>query len=230
MSKIGLVIPWRPTPSRLKALDAVLDWYKTNLTDIEVFYADRPGEYWNAAGSRNDGVKRAQEAHCDVIIINDGDTIPEIEPLMESIEECQKDGMIHNPYTHCKYFDMEMTDKILSGSDAKLLKHTLYTGANGGIYVCTPEAWWSVGGMDEKFKQWGPEDSALEIAHKIIKGKPFIKHEGYIYCLGHELQIHDKGFHSSHQNNIKLYTLYTQATSAQRILWLVNEKDFSQLS
>jgi len=184
LSKIGLVIPWREQPSRIKPLEHVLDWYKTNLTDIEVFYSDRPGKYWSAAGSRNDGVKKAQEAHCDVIIINDADTIPEIEPLLEAIENCQKDGMVHNPYNFCKYYDKEATNKILSGIDINLIRHSReYTEANGGIYVCTPEAWWSIGGMDEKFIQWGGEDSAFELAHTIIKGSKLIKHTGTIYCL-----------------------------------------------
>lgn len=222
--KLGLVIPWREQPSRIKPLQAVLHWYETNLGDIEIFYSDRPGEYWNASASRNDGVKRAQEAHCDVIIINDGDTIPEIEPLMEAIENCQTDNMIHNPYRLCKYFDKEMTDKILDGADAKLLKHTLYTEANGGIYVCTPKAWWSVGGMDEKFMQWGGEDSAFELAHTIIKGNKLIKHDGYIYCLGHDAQIHDPGFNFNHLRNIELYWLYYSASTPERMLALVKQK------
>jgi predicted glycosyltransferase involved in capsule biosynthesis len=222
--KLGLVIPWREQPSRIKPLEAVLDWYKTNLIDIEVFYSDRPGEYWNAAASRNDGVKRAQEAHCDVIIINDADTLPEIEPLLKAIEECQKDNMIHNPYRLCKYFDKDMTDKIFQGADIKLVKHKLYTEANGGIYVCTPEAWWSVGGMDEKFIQWGGEDSAFELAHSIIKGRKIVKHDGYIYCLGHDQQIYDPGFNFNHLRNIELYWLYYSASTPERMLALVKQK------
>jgi len=222
--KIGLVIPWRETPSRIKPLEMVLDWYQTNLPDIEIFYADRPGEYWNAAGSRNDGVKKAQDAHCDVIIINDGDTIPEIEPLLEAIEQCQQDNMVHNPYRLCKYFDKEMTELVLAGGDVKLLKHTLYTEANCGIYVCTPEAWWSVGGMDEKFIQWGGEDSAFELAHTVIKGSKLVKHDGYIYCLGHDTQIHDEGFNFNHLRNIELYWLYYSASTPERMLALVKEK------
>jgi hypothetical protein len=222
--KLGLVIPWREQPSRIKPLEAVLFWYKTNLADIEIFYSDRPGEFWNASASRNDGVKKAQEAYCDVIIINDADTLPEIEPLLEAIEHCQKDGMIHNPYRKCKYFDIEMTEKFFAGSDIKLLKHTLYTEANGGIYVCTPETWWSVGGMDEKFIQWGGEDTALELAHTVIKGNKLIKHDGYIYCLGHVQQIHDPGFNFHHLRNIELYWLYYSASTPERMLALVKQK------
>ena len=225
MSKIGLVIPWREQPSRIKPLQAVLAWYQTNLPDIEVFYADRPGEKWNAAASRNDGVKRAQEAHCDVIILNDADTLPEIKPLLEAIEQCKTDGLVHSPYNKCKYIDMEMSELYYVGKDIRLLKHTLFSPATGGIWVCTPEAWWSVYGMDEKFQQWGPEDAAFDISHRIIKGVPLVPHEGYIYCLGHVHQIHDEGFVPSQQFNIELYNLYLKATIPGRIKWLVNTKN-----
>ena len=225
MSKIGLVIPWREQPSRIKPLQAVLDWYQTNLPDIEIFYSDRPGEKWNAAASRNDGVKRAQEAHCDVIILNDADTLPEIEPLMEAIEQCKTDGLVHSPYNKCKYIDIEMSELYYSGKDIKLLKHTLFSPATGGIWVCTPQAWWDVYGMDEKFHQWGPEDAAFDISHRIIKGVPLVPHEGYIYCLGHVPQIYDEGFGPSHIHNMNIYDFYLKATTPGRIKWLVKTKN-----
>jgi hypothetical protein len=207
----------------------VLNWYQTNLPDIEVFYSDRPGQFWQAAASRNDGVKRAQEAHCDVIIINDADTLPEIQPLMEAIENCQKDGMVHNPYRLCRYYDKDATEKILNGISVDLVRHSReFNEANGGIYVCTPEAWWSVGGMDEKFIQWGGEDSAFELAHTIIKGNKLIKHDGCIHCLEHDYQIHDDGFVFNHIRNIELYWLYYSASTPERMLSLVKQKTINE--
>lgn len=222
--KIGLVIPWRETPSRIKPLEMVLDWYKTNLPDIEIIYADKPGEFWCASGSRNLGVRKAQEAHCDVVILNDADTLPELAPLLEAIEQCQTDGMVHNPYRLCKYFDMRMSELIYSGMDMRVLKHTLYTEANGGIWVCTPETWWSVGGMDEKFLQWGGEDNVFELAHTVIKGSKLVKHDGTIHCLGHQTQIHDPGFTYHHTRNFELYWLYYSATTPERMLALVKQE------
>jgi hypothetical protein len=119
---------------------------------------------------------------------------------------------------------MEMSEQFYAGKDIKLLKHTLYTEANGGVWVCTPQAWWDLGGMDEKFMQWGAEDSAFELAHKVIKGSKFVRHDGYIYCLGHEMQIHDPGFNQSQIKNIELYWLYYSASTPERMLALVKQK------
>lgn len=220
--KIGLVIPWRETPSRVKPLEAVLEWYQIHFSGIEVFYTDRPGSVWNASASRNDGVKRAQEAHCDIIIMNDADTIPEIKSLNEAIHAASRDSYVHNPYMQSKYLDEEETERYLN-KQVKLdeAKHMLYQESNGGIWVFRPEVWWEIGGMDENFKQWGFEDTAFELAHTIIKGIKLIKHSGYIYCLGHKTQIHDDRFNFSSIENRERFLLYYSANTPEKMLQLV---------
>ena len=219
-----LVIPWREQPSRIRLFKLVKDWYETNLPGIEIIYSNRPGEFWNAAASRNDGVKKAQEAHCDVVIINDADTIPEIEPLMEAIESCQRSNMIHNPYSHCKVFSEQETSSFYDGIKLQdIYCRTVFTTSNGGVYVCTPEAWWSVGGMDEKFMQWGYEDSALEEAHEVIKGTKLVKHNGYIYSLKHQEQLHDKGYNENYRRNRALFTRYLKITNPNEMLKLIKQ-------
>lgn len=222
--KIGLVIPWREQPSRIKPLEAVLDWYKTNLSDIEIFYADRPGEKWNAAASRNDGVKRAQEAHCDVIIVNDADTIPEIKPLLEAIEECQKDNMIHNPYTQARIMNEEETAPYYEGKSLYWLQGTEHYLANGGIYVCTPKSWWLLGGQDEKFMGWGYEDSAFDRVHQIVHGQQIKKHPGIIYSLGHKRAVENEDFYVLNSANRDIYLKYYENHTVESMINLVKQK------
>ena len=219
--KTVLVIPWKSTPSRERPLQAVLEWYKTNLPDIEIVFANASEDIWLPSASRNIGVKRAQEACADVVIINDADTIPEIESLLEAIENCQKDKLIHLPYRYCKYYTMGESEKYYDGTDINLLKRSLHD-SNGGVWVFTPETWWSVGGMDEKFQQWGKEDTALEIAHTVIKNTKFIRHDGFIYCFGHVKQIQDNGYEQSNIKNTDLYKKYLNTYTAEEMLELVN--------
>lgn len=224
--KIGIVIPWRATPSRLKALDIVLDWYKTNLTDIEVFYADRPG-IWNLAASRNDGVKKAQEAHCDVIIVNDADTIPEIESLTQAINGCLEDKLIHLPFSIVNYLDESETDAYVSGKREGLKARLFFNGVSG-VLVCKPEVWWELGGQDEKFVQWGGEDDAFHIAHKIIKRMPMVRHSGILYCFGHESQSKEKDFDINYQNNLALLYKYYKFDTAKEVLDFVKQKTIDE--
>ena len=171
----------------------------------------------------------AQEKGYDVIIINDADTIPEIEPLSKAIVACQKDGMVHNPYSKCKVFDKELTETIFPILELKkfeklmeIFPHQISSLSNGGIYVTTPEAWWSVGGMDEKFIQWGWEDSAFEIAHLVIKGVKLIKHNGFICSLSsHKLQSQDEGYNVNFNNNTRLHEKYLLIKNPEEMLEFV---------
>jgi len=222
--KTILVIPWKPTPSRKKPLQAVLDWYQTNLPDIEVIFANASDDMWLPSASRNLGVKRAQEARADVIIMNDADTIPEISSLLDSINAANNDNLIHLPYLNAKYLTEKSSEQYYNNE--KLIEdclHTLHTfpNVNGGIWVFKPETWWEIGGMDEHFKQWGYEDKALEIAHSIIKGHGFYRHEGTIYSFNHKEQWHDNKFNQTTAENRDHFMRYYQANTPEKMLKLI---------
>ena len=184
MSKIGVVIPWREEESRLKPLQYVLNWYSANLPNAEVFFADKPGE-WQHSGSRNIGVRKAQEAHCDIIICNDADTVPEIASLERAIEAAKSDLFIHNPYTMCHYLNKDATQAVLDGGSLNQSGVTVLNWVCGGIFVFQLDAWWRLGGMDEKITT-GPEDLALQRVHEVVNGTKINKHRGNIYCFWHE--------------------------------------------
>ena len=218
MVKIGLVIPWKETPSRVRPLQALLDWYKTNLPDIEIFFANASDSIWLPSASRNLGVRKAQEAHCDVIILNDADTLPELNALTEAIKAAQDDGLIHLPYTLCKYLDEEQSQYFYDGQSLdSLLPSQWFNDACGGVWVTTPETWWNIGGMDEKFKQWGAEDYALLHAHRVIKQLDMPRHEGTIYSLGHTKQEQDAGYNLSVSRNGDLWRMYLNITDAEEL-------------
>lgn len=238
--KIGLVIPWRSYPDRTEALDAVLNWYKENFPGIPIFFADRGGEHWQHSASRNDGVKQAQEAHCDLVIINDADTIPELDSLNSAIQAAKADRFIHNPYTICKYLSDHYTKQYLnksislkdipSGSqdkiyDANGIKEIWEINwACGGIFVCQTDAWWDLGGMDEKIVH-GPEDLCFQRVHEVVKGIPIVKHNGTIYALSHKqrerVTMVDRIMEF---NNLRLYNLYMNENNPKNILELVKKE------
>jgi hypothetical protein len=215
--KIGVIIPWREQPSRLVAFNALLDWYKNNMPNAKVYLADRVSTTWHMSASRNDGVRQAEADECDIVVVNDADTIPQLEPLMESIEAALKDKYIHNPYTEYRILDDDGTEDFVSGIDLKSCRHRTYNRSCSGVYVCTPQSWWLVGGQDEKFIGWAPEDVAMQRAHKVIHGINFIKHDGIVFALGHDKQ--EKGI--NFKNGNALYEKYHQTRTPDRMLKLV---------
>jgi hypothetical protein len=171
------------------------------------------------------GVKKAQEAHCDLLIIGDADSIPEINALNEAIEQAQVDGMIHNPYSVYKHLTFDSTQNYYKGMAVEDCQGSLHYDAVGGIWVCTPEAWWELGGMDEKFLQWGPEDRAFDVAHQVIKGSTFIKHDGWLISLAHDRQELEPAFQRTHLYNTLLFAKYISTRTPEEMLALVHKKD-----
>lgn len=225
MSKIGVVIPWREEASRLKPLEYLLEWYSKNLPEAEIFFADKPGE-WQHSGTRNLGVKKAQDALCDIIICNDADTIPEINSLLRAIESAKTNLLIHNPYTMCHYLDKDATQEILDGQpfghSSKGVR--MLNWVCGGVFVFQPEAWWRLGGMDEKITT-GPEDLAFERAHEVINGTKIIKHAGSIYCFWHErIEKETKEDWEREAYNQNLYARYLTASTPDEIIELVKSR------
>lgn len=220
--KLGIVIPWREQPSRIKPFEEVKKWYKENFPEAKMYFPDRKGEFWNPSGTRNDGMRMAESDGCDIIIFNDADTIPQIKPLREAIASAARDNFIHTAYTQFRLLGKNGTEEYFDGRMLEKCSHQKYLEGCFGINVCTPQAWWRVGGMDEKFLQWGYEDTCMNIAHKVINGRPFIKHDGIGFGLSHEEQPRSG---DKFNNNKMLHEEYLETTSPRDMLKLVERKE-----
>lgn len=217
--KVGIVIPWRSQPSRIPAFKAVVKWYEENLPEAKIYYADHPSDAWLMSATRNDGVRMAEADGVDVIVMNDADTIPQIVPLKESISSAYKDDLIHNPYNKYRVLELAGTKQHLEGGIPLIsCSHTSWNTACSGTNVFTPAAWWKLGGMDEKFKGWGWEDTAMEVAHKIINKVNFVKHNGIAFALGHTPQAKDG---KDNFTNEFLYNQYLKISSPKEMLAFV---------
>lgn len=182
---VAVVIPWRPKPDRQYALSVVKSWYKENLPDAKLIFADDNKEDFCLSGCRNIGVKSAEHSGANVVIINDADTIPEIEALQESIVAAHNDKYVHLPYTEYRALGLIGTREFKKGIALKDCGAFIVHGAVSGVYVTSPQTWWSHYGQDERFRGWGFEDAAWYTAHTVILGREPVRHEGKLYALNH---------------------------------------------
>lgn len=219
--KIGLVIPWRSQPSRIPPFESVISWYKTNFPSINIYLADRPG-VWNLSASRNDGVRMAQKDGCDVVIVNDADTIPEYLPVTEAIKDAYGDGYCHTPYTNYVMLTKGGTAQYIKrGTPLSRCAGRPYADACSGTYIATPDMWFSIGGQDEKFTGWGYEDNAWHRAHEIILGRKSIRHKGNCYAFNHVDQPHSG---PQYEANKILWSRYLEISDKDEMLKLVRSK------
>jgi hypothetical protein len=222
--KIGIIIPWREQPSRIKPFELVVAWYKKHYPEANMYFPDYPSDKWLPSHTRNLGVRMAEEDDCDLIIMNDADTIPMFHSLQKTVEEAYEDNYIHNPYFAYIQLSERSSKEYLNnlGTDLGDWDGLHIVNSNAGTWVFRPETWWSIGGMDEKFTEWGYEDSALEHAHEVIKGIKFKKHIGKVYALQHDLQ---PNIVRSAEINEKIYRQYLDIFDKDQMLRFVKLKN-----
>lgn len=184
--RVAVVIPWRPTESRIPLKEYVESWYHTNLPDADVLFIDSGHTYFNRSASRNKG--SALSLDYDVIVHNDADTVPSLEPLLSGIEKTYKTGFFSNPYSSYRMLDFENTQKVINQEiligDAE---YNEIPGACSGIVITTPKTFYEINGYDENFKEWGYEDIAIAIAHATILEAGFHIIPGVVYAMSHKI-------------------------------------------
>ncbi len=187
--RVAVVVPWRGgQPDRERHHETVRAHLRDLLPGAAHLDVDSGHQPFSRAGSRNLGVRLAQEAECDVVVLCDADTLPERGPLLDAIEGT-RDGLLHLPYVHYRAFSRAGTEAYLSGAPAAQCDVELaHDWATGGVWVIQPSSWWRAGGMDERFIAYAYEDTAYRIAADALLG-PTIKHPGTIWHLWHEQQM-----------------------------------------
>lgn len=206
----AVVIPWRPgTPERNAHHERVRDHLRWLLPDAAHLDVDSGHDPFSRAGSRNEGIRQAEAAGADVVVICDADTLPEAEPLHAAIEAAT-DGVLHLPYTWYRGLSRDGTEQFLTGMPATNCPTDLaHEWATGGVLVIQPDAWWAAGGMDERCTGWGFEDAIFRICADALLG-PTVKHAGTITHLWHP---QESGLGSpQHVANGQLCQRYVDAT------------------
>jgi len=197
---LTVVIPWREQPSRLPALKLLLDWYRDNMGDVDFQFVDSSDDHFNLAQSRNLGV--ASRAADEVMIINDADTIPELEPLYDAIAAAR--------HTEYHWLGPLGTAQYVDGVPLGECDSEVVSGACSGVYVTTPRTWASHAGQDERFRGWGFEDAAWYRAHIALIGQSPQRHLGRVYALHH---VEEPREGEQYDANAALMGRYRQAGS-----------------
>lgn len=203
--KIGIVIPWRPQPSRMAAKKFVVAHYKKMLPEAKIYFADKKGGRWNISGSRNIGCDMAIADGCDVIVVSDADVYVQKETLIDACKYSFENNLCSLPFHHLGGIDEDEVPKFIKyGVDGKTEYRIKWTKAQmGGVCVITPKLFKLMNGWDERFTGWGYEDLAFRVAHILITNSEIHRSDAGAFWLGHSDR--DK---STEKLNSKLYEFY----------------------
>jgi hypothetical protein len=186
---VGVVIPWREQNHRIKALNAMKDHYSNFFKDKEIFWADSGSEIFSRAQSINLGLKHFFDRGFDVVIVNDADTISNINSLNDAVNLANDVGEIVMPYNVYNTFNEDNTKSYPhKPSDSIDRLHPC-----SGSMAIPVKVYNEIGGFDENFIGWGPEDQEYQYRYFLKYNKKFTYIDGQCYSLHHgPLKLNDQ--------------------------------------
>jgi hypothetical protein len=222
--KILVGVPWRSQSHRVYAHEIVTEHYRSLLPEADVVDVDTRHGIFCLAACRNQVVRMAEDRKADVVILADADTLAEQEPLLAAIEGAQTSGLVHLPYTEYRSLGGNGSAQHYAGHPLEDCEHVTIPSATSGVYVTTPQTWWSCGGQDERLLGWGMEDVCWLVAHRALLGADPARHDGRVYALTHESAVKEG---EQYERNVALYHRYLEAGDSgnpETVRAIVNER------
>jgi hypothetical protein len=211
-------IPWRPTPERQAGFDLTVARWRALVRGVEVVTVDTDHHPFNLNACRNLGVRRAEEAGADVVIVSDADAFLADDADPVEVLHAAGAGGLHLPFTAQRYLTAEETAAVAAGATSALPGHP----GNGACYVVTPAAWWTFGGGDERFRGWGGDDDQIIAAALALSSVR--RHWGTVLSLHHADERRPVGT-EEHRPNAELAHRYWAArTNAAAMRRLIAER------
>lgn len=209
-------VPWRPQPSRVGAFERLTAWYAAELPEFELRAIDTDDVPFNLAACRNAAF--AGRADDEIVILNDADTVPEREPLLEAVRAAAHDDLVHLPYTEYRWLGASGSGQFADGTPLGECDHEVVRGACSGVYVSSARAWRGHGGQDERFRGWGYEDAAWYVAHRALLGALPARHDGRVYALHHVPEVRAGAQYDANAALMDRYREASESPEAMRAL------------
>lgn len=178
-------MPWRPSNSRMPAYNKCINNY-TKIFDLEdIVFCDSGSKTFNKAMSINAALEKEFSNGLDVAIVSDADTVIKHRPLMKGIIKCFEEQKTYLPYDIFAHVSInfeiigekhDVCEKFLSG---------LFWPCTA-IFIMPKKVYEDIGGFDENFYGWGPEDQEYHYRYYLKYGERYSTIENSIvYSIDH---------------------------------------------
>lgn len=168
--KVSALIPYRPDGGwrdRLWAWNS-RQW-KTLCPDVEVVlggYDAEPGEPFNAGRAINAAGDRATG---DVFVTVAADFLPDPTNITAACQLLDDDVPWVALWSHTGLLTQDSTSRLIY-DETTAHRFEAVVPVNNAGHVLPRETWFDVGGVDERFNGWGPEDLAFRTALATLHG------------------------------------------------------------
>jgi predicted glycosyltransferase involved in capsule biosynthesis len=183
-----IVIPWRYSGCsyQLRNFKYCYEYYSSLSTPI---IGESNNVVFNRSQARNNGVLKSKKNN---LVIVDSDNIVNLDLIIKGLN-LLKEGMLIKPFTSIHYLNETATLNFINGNNkltinsydkTYLLPNQLNIRKSGGIYIIKKDTWKDLGGMNEKFDDWGFEDTEFNLRFE-KKYQPITFLKGNNYHLYH---------------------------------------------
>lgn len=198
---ISVVVPWRSQGCVHR--EAAWQVVQANWAGWDLFTADDGGDPFSRAASINLAVT---EHPADTYVIADADILVSTSQVRVACELAACAPGLAVAFDRWAHLTREGTAEILDGFDGSwepFIDATLSYSVSCCIVV-SHETWERTGGFDPRFRAWGHEDMAFEIACRTLAG-PTRKVPGTAWHLWHPVE------RCRPRQNIELLRVYEDA-------------------
>ncbi len=198
-------------------------WAGLGLPIVEGHHEDGP---FNAAAARNEAARLAGDWEVGIFV--DADTIMlDHASVRSAVSLAAKTGTLVRPYDRYWMLEESSSDELmLTGARPKRRGRSrmLRSGTHGGVNVVPRRLWDAVGGYDERFRGWGWEDTAFEMACRALGGFKMLR--GEVFHLWHPIGTDRSADNPQYQANVALGHRYQRAAARRSsMLAMLAERD-----
>lgn len=223
-NNVSVLIPYKAAnKDREKNFQWIKCRYETIMPNAEICIGHYNGEPFSRSAAINNAAKNATR---DIFIIADADIAFNIDQIKNAIEALNSYAWVI-PYTSLFYLDFEKTNELYNKDPSVTLDEADFQGCykfggnneyqfKGGINIVPRKYFQKVGGFDERFKGWGGEDDAFQMALDTLCGQYF-RVDATIWHLYHPPQSIE-----NRVNNVKILQEFYK--DKETILYNLNNK------
>lgn len=181
--KVGLGIPfWGNDPLRLKNHEWVVSYM------LHAYPFDKMIGMTEGCTTRGGARNRLMDqlADCDVVVLCDADTVPEVSGLKAAIMAAYVHGGLQFAYDRFRALNGRGTDLLMAGNPTAAYEHlaSVAEGGLGGVMAIRPDQWWKAGGSPE-LEGWGFEDVIFAVQARTLLTTDNAWSPGWITHLWH---------------------------------------------
>lgn len=185
---------------------------------------------FNAAAARNLAAAAADaDQRWEVAVFVDADTVMlDPGPVLEAVRMAAGKRLLVRPYARYWQLDEAGSAQLMAGATRRPAGHLLRETAHGGVNVVSRELWDAVGGYDERFRGWGSEDTAFELACVALGGLRRLR--GEVFHLWHPISADRNTSHPGYLANVALRGRYEAARRPAAMRELLAERDGTEVA